>query len=146
MGASYHSGVVVGVRIEEIGFVVNKVSNRFEVHDKKGRPTGTFQSEEVWKVNFDGQEHLMENLYDEDIENIIGIKPFSLEIININDYDNLCLDDIIIGVNIIEGGGDDDTLIPFTYENQIKTVKEELFKQFGLDIEPKMYFYFYSRC
>lgn len=145
MGSDYYSGVVVGIQIDEIGFDAEKISNRFEVHDKKGKPTGRFQTEEVWKVKFKGEEQLLETLYEEDIENIIGIKK-PLEIININEYDNLYIDDILIGLTIVDGSGDDDTVVPFEYENQMKIVKELLFEQFGLVIEPKMYFYFYSRC
>lgn len=143
MGSDYYSGVVVGVKIEEIGFDAEKISNRFEVHDKKGKPTGKFQTEEVWKVKFKEEERLLEKLYEEDIKNITNIKE-PLEIINFNDFDNLYLDDILIGLTIVDGG--DDTVVPFEYENQIKAVKELLFEQFDLVIEPKMYFYFYSRC
>ena len=62
MGSDYYSGVVVGVKIEEIGFDAEKISNRFEVHDKKGKPTGKFQTEEVWKVKFKEEERLLEKL------------------------------------------------------------------------------------
>ena len=56
MSTSYYSGVILGVKLPEIGFNIEKISNRFEIHDKKGNLTGRFENETSWKFTYKGVE------------------------------------------------------------------------------------------
>jgi hypothetical protein len=60
MSVSYSAGVILGVRIAEIGLKVERISTNFEIHDKKGKPTGKFDQEVSWKISYNGQENIEE--------------------------------------------------------------------------------------
>ena len=142
MGVSCYSGVVLGVKLSEIGFNVETLSDRFEIHDKRGVPTGKFETEHSTKINYKGQETIKKGrLYLEYIEDLIDVKP-PLVFFNIN-YEDFDIDNVVIGVELVKRGYDDWTMLREININ-MDSVKNLFLVQLGLNIEPKLYYYFRS--
>ena len=148
MSVTYSSKVILGVRISDLGLKIEKISNRFEIHDIKGKPTGKFEDEISWKISFKGKEITEEgvNFYFEDFVEYSGILPeinSPLSISNCNHYDEeFDIDKVIIGVIIAERDyGKYNLLKEIEIEENIDLVKDEFEHQFGVDIEPKVFFY-----
>lgn len=146
MSTTYSAGVILGVKIIDIGFKAEFITTPYVVHDKKGNPTGKIDNEHYWKFNFQGTETIEEEeeqrLHDETIEEIIGLKK-PLEIFNINSYyENNDIDKVIIGVSLTHKSYDDyhylEELNPNIY---FELIKSELNSQFGVDVDPKLFFY-----
>ena len=141
MSASYSAGVVLGVKLDELGLKVEKISVPYEVHDKKGKPTGKIEYEKSWKINFQGKETVEEKLYSDSIENILDIKK-PLEILDMS-YDKFNVDKVVVGITIIDREYDDWNVVKeLPIDGNFELVKSELKNQFGVNVEPKLYFYF----
>lgn len=123
MSCSYRTELIKGIKLSRIASKEIK-KNTFEIHDKKGNPTGKFETEEEIilhvsnkgsfklnnkKINMDEFEINSKELYNE----IIPIYPM-------NDSNNL--DDFIIG-KVIK------TINPDYNENLINLDLEEIFNQ-----------------
>ena len=144
MSTSYNSGVFLGIKLIDIGYNVEKVINSFEVHDKKGNPTGKFENEDSWKHTFNGKEKLEDKLYIEDIENISNVKK-PLEVFNQNDdYSEFDMDNVVIGIDIVKNNYDEYYCLKEISDisSQIDLVKSIIRKQFNIEVEPKLYYYF----
>jgi hypothetical protein len=147
MGVDYYSGVILGISLSDIGFKAEKRTHRYEVHDKYGKPTGKWNTEFVWELKYKDQEKLIgtQKVYSEDIEEILNIIP-PLEL-HINGYDDdFDADNVLIGTQLVGYSSDYDIVKEFKYKDDIEIVRNEIMKQFGIDIEPKMFHYFYSSC
>ena len=111
MSTSYSAGVVLGVKLSDIGFNAELVSVPYQVHDKKGKPTGKFENEELWKVNFQGNDVPYEHgnrLYYDIIEEIIGMKTPLVMFDNRDWNEEIAnVDKIIIGVDIVNSDDGD---------------------------------------
>lgn len=143
MSTSYNSGVILGVKLNEIGFNAKLQKSPYEIHDKKGKPTGKFDYDYNWIINFNGNVITTEDkkLYVDEIEEIINIKK-PLNFFE-NTYEDFDVDNVIIGINLISKGYNDwNILKEISYLDKIDMVREELKKQFNVDVEPKLYFYF----
>jgi hypothetical protein len=140
MSVSYHAGVILGVKVAELGFNVEKISTPFEIHDKKGNPTGKFDREILYKMTFQDKEKIVDEMYLEYVEEMISTKK-PLVVHNPN-YDDLDIDNIIIGIDIVHSGYDDWNLLKEFSLDEFSTVTTEIKNQYGVDVEPKMYFYF----
>jgi hypothetical protein len=147
MGVDYYSGVILGVSLSDIGFKSEKRTHRYEVHDKYGKPTGNWKTEFVWGLKYKDQDKLIgtEKVYFEDVEEILNIAP-PLELHINGDDDPFDSDNALIGKKLIGYNQDYDIVEEFKYQDDIELVKNEILKQFGIDIKPKMFFYFYSSC
>lgn len=123
MSTSYNSGVILGVKITDIGFSIEEILNEYEVHDKKGKPTGKFETEKLFKL-------------------ISTSSP--LKILNINgDYNKFSIENVIIGINIINRGYNQYNLVEeIRLDDKIEIFKNEILSQFGVDVEPKLFYYF----
>lgn len=140
MSVSYNSGVVLGVKLEDIGFIFENISDHYELHDKKGKPTGKFVNEYSWKISFNGKEIIESKLYSDVIEELIDVKG-SLKFLDLS-CDGFDVDRVIIGVGLAHNGYEDyNVMKEFDVDDQFG-VKTELKNQFGVDVEPKLYFYF----
>lgn len=144
MSATYSAGVILGVKLIDIGFKAEFIKTPYKVHDKKGKPTGEIDTEYTWKFNYQGKETIDEGqqLYNETIEEIIDLKkPF--EIFNINNYyADSDIDKVVVGINISNRSWDDyHHLEEINPDDKFQLVKDELKKQFGIDVEPKLYFF-----
>jgi hypothetical protein len=140
MSTSYSAGVVLGVKLDELGLKVENISVQYEVHDKKGKPTGKIEYEKSWKINFQGKETVDDNLYSDVVEELLGIKK-PLELLDIS-YDKFNVDKVV-GINIVDRDYDDWNVVKeISIDGKLELVKSELKKQFGVDVEPKLYFYF----
>jgi len=147
MGVDYYSGVIMGVRLSDIGFKIEQTSNRYEVHDKKGNPTGKFETEDKYKISFRNEEKILDEIYNEEIETICNIKS-PLTYHNNNEYDSdFDIDEVVIGISLATGGDDEwCSLKEVDISKKIELIRNEIFKQFGINIEPKLYFYSYVSC
>mgnify|MGYP001769078380 CR=1 FL=1 len=141
MSTSIYSGVILGVKISEIGFKAECMSNKFEIHDKKGNPTGKFETETSWKISFNNQEKTVDKLYEDIVSQLIDTKN-PLTIINCNNFndDNFDIDKVIIGIEIAKNGYD--SWYKFKeIEPNFDSIKTELKNQFDVDVQPKLYYY-----
>jgi hypothetical protein len=149
MSTSYSAGVILGVKLSEIGFNVEFVSVPYQVHDKKGNLTGKTDYENSWKVNFQDKDvsYEYDRLYCDVIEEIIDIKNPLVVFDNRGD-DNSDIDKLIIGVDVVNRGYNDWNIlkeikiVDHSFEDKFELVKAELEKQFGVNVNPKLYFYF----
>ena len=144
MSTSYNSGVFVGVKLSEIGFNAKLLSNRFEVHDKKGKPTGKFDTEYSWEITYKG-DVFVENgadFYEEYIDDILELEHESpLRLLNNNDDRDFDIDNFVIGVDITKKRYDDYFLLKELDLTKIDFVKNVIESQFGVDVEPKLYYF-----
>lgn len=144
MSATFSAGVILGVKLIDIGFKAEFISTPYEIHDKKGKPTGKIETDYSWKFNYKGVETIDEGkqLYNETIEEIIGFKK-PLELFNVNDYyTDSDIDKVVLGINITNRSYDDyHHLEEVTPENYFEIVKNEIIRQFGVYAEPKLYFF-----
>ena len=143
MSTSYNAGVILGVKLDEIGFTAELISTPYQVHNKKGEPTGKTEYEKNWQFNFQGEEINSEgsDIYSDFIEDIINIKK-PLKLMDIS-YEGSDIDNIIIGATIVSNGYNDYQLLKeIDTVSKFDLVKSELKAQFGVDVEPKLYFYF----
>ena len=149
MSCSYNAGVILGVKLDKIGFKAELVKVPYEVFDKKGKPTGKFDYDSSWKITFKDEEKIEdgERLYTDTIYDIDKVnKP--LKFIDLNN-DGFFIDNIIIGINLAKKGyGYEDILEEFgsKYDAAKLLIVEECKKQFGVDVEPELYFYFNVSC
>ena len=143
MSTSYYSGVVLGVKLKDIGFEIENISESYDMFDKKGKRTGEIGYDKSVKLTFNGRKREMPNLYSDVVEELINIKhPLIFLDTSINMFD---IDNVIIGINLVNRSYDDwNILKELKVENNINIVKNELKNQFGVDVEPKLYFYFSS--
>lgn len=146
MSTSYNSGVILGVKLSEIGFNAKLNANKYEVHDRKGKPTGKFDTDYTWTLNFQSNEteYNHRSLYSDVIEDIINIEmPLELFDNNSSYQDDTNFDKFIIGIEIAERDYDDyNCLNEFDPNKKLDIVKSEIKNQFNVDVEPKLYFYF----
>lgn len=148
MGVSYNSGVILGITLTDLGFKIEQSKEKFEVHDKKGIPTGKFDFETKFKLSFEGKEKIVDRLYFEYIEELVDLKGkgSKLTIHNI-DYEDIDTDKIIIGIKVVGNGYNDWNVVKEVPQDQYSTVDGELRFKFKCDmsqIKPKFYFYFYA--
>lgn len=151
MSTSYNAGVILGVKLNEIGFNAKLNRNKYEVYDRKGNKTGKFDTDYSWEIDFQGNKstYNYRKLYQDVIEDIINI-DMPLELFdNNNPYvDDIDIDNFVLGIDISEKGYDDNYVLmeirklEIDTNEKMKLVKSELKKQFNVDIEPKLYFYF----
>jgi hypothetical protein len=143
MSTSYNSGVILGVKLSEIDFKAELVSVPYDVFDKKGKKTGKIEYDKSWKFTFKGVENIEEGdgLYSDSIEEIINVqKP--LNFWNL-DYENSDFDNMIVGIDLVSRNYNDwSVLKEVDAKDQFDFVKNELKNQFGVDVEPKLYYYF----
>lgn len=143
MSTTFSAGVILGVKLIDIGFKAEFISTPYEIYDKKGKPTGKFETDYSWKFNYKGVETIDEEkqLYNEAIEEIIEFKK-PLELFNVNDYyTDSDIDKVVIGINITDRDYDDYHYLEELSKDKFELVKNELKSQFGVDIEPKLYFF-----
>jgi len=113
MSASYNAGVVLGVTLTDIGLKIEELKEKFEIHDKKGNPTGKFDFEVKTKLSFKNKEVVLDHFYpEEDIKNFLNLEPGKIKII-ITDYDDPNSDNILIGMVIVKKGYNSFVMIPF---------------------------------
>lgn len=147
MSTSYNSGVILGVKITDIGFSIEEILNEYEVHDKKGKPTGKFETEKLFKLTFKDLVSVVPNvhydIFDEMLDDTISTSS-PLTILNINgEYYNFSIENVIIGINIINRGYNKYNLVEeIQLDDKIEIFKNEILSQFGVDIEPKLFYYF----
>lgn len=142
MSVSYNSGVILGLTLTEIGFKIEKLKELFEIHDKKGKPTGKFDTEIKYKLSFNGEEKVYEHLYFEYIEEMLEpyLKSSKLKIFNC-DYEDINMDSIIVGKKVVKRGYDDWNVVKeIPMENS--DVYNDLKFKLNVDKMPKFYFYF----
>lgn len=142
MSVDYNSGVVLGLTLAEVGFKIEKLKEKFEVHDKKGNPTGKFDTEIKYKLSFNGEEKVYDYLYFEYIEEMLEpyLKSSKLTIFNCN-YEDIDIDSIIVGKTVVKRGYDDWNVvkeIPMGMSDVYDVLKFKL----NVDKMPKFYFYF----
>lgn len=147
MSTSYSAGVILGVKLSEIGFNAELVSVPYEIHDKKGKPTGKFENDKLWKIDFQGNDVPYEHgdsLYYDAIEEIIDMKS-PLVIFDNRDWneENSNIDKIVIGIDIVNSDDDDYNFVEeINVGSEFEFIKAELEKQFGVNVNPKLYYYF----
>lgn len=146
MSTSYNAGVVLGVKLSELGYFAKLKSEKFQVHDKKGKPTGKFENDYSWEITFNGKTDIEagETFYIENIEDRLNMKK-PIEIVNVNYYDDgVDIEKFVIGVVLSENNYDEYfCLKEIDIVNKLGEVKAEFNKQFGIDnINLKLYFYF----
>jgi hypothetical protein len=147
MGADYYSGVILGVKVTDLGLKIEKISTPYEIHDKKGIPTGKLGSDVSYKVTFKDKEKVVEHIYLEYIEQILAkylTKP--LQLLHESCGDRFDIDDVIIGVKLVKKGYDDWNMIKEIPMNSYSTIKNAIKNQFDSNVDPKMYFYFNVSC
>ena len=146
MSCSYHSGVILGVMVTELGFETERISSKFEIHDKKGNPTGKFEEEVSWKLKFQDKEKSVERIYGEYVEEMVKVKG-PLKYLDEN-YDDWSVDEVFVGISLVSRGYDDWHIVKEIpdYNEQYQMVKDEIKSQFGVDVEPKLYFHFTISC
>jgi len=140
MSTSYNCGVILGVTASDLGLKIEKSLIPYEIHDKKGKPTGKFGKEETAKITYLDKERIENDLYFEYIEELITVKK-PLKIFNL-DYEDIDPESILIGIEVVNNGYNDWNVIKKIDLSENPVIKEEIKKQFGLDIEPELYFYF----
>ena len=141
MSTSYSAGVILGVKLDDLGVKIEKISVPYEVHDKKGKPTGKIEYEKSTKITFQGKESVEEKLYSDVLEELIDVKK-PLGFLDMS-YDKFDFDKVVVGLNIVDRSYDDwNILTEISIDGKLELVKSELMKQFGVDVEPKLYFYF----
>jgi hypothetical protein len=141
MSTSYDSGVILGVKLFEIGVEIENISIPYVVHNRKGIPTGIIDHDKSVKITFQGKESIEKKVYSEVIEELINVKkPLIFQNIS---YDECDIDNIIIGINIVNREYDDWNIVKeISIDDKVDFVKAELKNQFGVDVEPKLYYYF----
>ena len=140
MSTSYNCGVILGVTASDLGLKIEKTLTPYEIHDKKGNPTGKFEKEETCKLSYLGKERIESSLYFEYVEELITVnKP--LELFNL-DYEDIDPESILIGIEVVNNGYNNWNVIKKIDLSENSVIKAEIKKQFGLDIEPELYFYF----
>lgn len=152
MSTSYNSGVVLGVKLPEIGFNIEKISTKFEIHDKRGNPTGKFEYETSFKFTYKGVEVPEEKLFNSDLypDSIADflkmknpLKMFHVDYENDDDF----IDNTIIGVSIVKNHYNEYHFMKeISFDDKIDLVKNELKSQFDVDVEPELYYYFEVSC
>lgn len=140
MSTSYNAGVILGVKASDLGLKIQEFTNTYEVHDKKGNPTGKFEKEIIKKMTFNYKVIERERLYNEDFENMVDVKKPLYVFYN---YEELNADNIIVGIYLSQRSYNDYNIINEISLDRKEEIKNEIKNQFGIDIEPKLYFYFY---
>ena len=143
MSATFSAGVILGVKLIDIGFKAEHIVAPYKVHDKKGKPTGEIDKDHSWKINYKGKEIVEDGkkLYIDAIEEIIDHKK-PLELFDINDYyADYNIDKVVLGINITNRDYDDYHHLEEISLDKFELVKNELIRQFGVYVEPKMYFF-----
>lgn len=145
MSVDYNSGVVLGLTLAEIGFKIEKLKEKFEIHDKKGNPTGKFGTETTYKLSFNGEEKVYDDLYLEYVEEML--EPYlksskTLSVFNL-DYEDVNSDSIIVGKKVVKRGYDDWNVVK-EIPMETSDVYDGLKSKFNIDKMPKFYFYFYA--
>lgn len=146
MSTSYNAGVILGVKLSEIGFNAKLNADKYEIHDRKGNKIGKFDTDYSWELDFQGNKSKYDDrkLYSDTIEEIINV-DMPLELFDNNDSycDDTDINKFIIGINISERDYDDYNCLEEINPNEnMNLVKSEIKKQFNVDVEPKLYFYF----
>lgn len=143
MSTSYYAGVVLGVKLDELGVKVETSSIPYNVHDRKGNPTGEIEYERSVKISFQGKESINKRFYSDVFEELIDIKK-PLEFFDLNGgYEDFNIDNLVVGINTVNRGSNDwNILKEISIDDKLEIVKSELMTQFGIDVEPKLYFYF----
>ena len=146
MSTSYNAGVFLGVKLSEIGFNAKLNADKYEIHDRKGNKIGKFDTDYSWELDFQGNKSKYDDrkLYSDTIEEIINV-DMPLELFDNNDSycDDTDINKFIIGINISERDYDDYNCLEEINPNEnMNLVKSEIKKQFNVDVEPKLYFYF----
>jgi hypothetical protein len=143
MSTSYNAGVIIGVKLESIGFNAELKTTSFEVHDKKGNPTGVFEDEKNWEITFKGNTtstsgmNIWNDLFDDIIEPVGRLSIYDFRVKNDN------ADNVIIGNRVVTNDYySGNTLSEFDPTEKIQIVKDEILKQYGVEVDPKLYFYF----
>ena len=147
MSVSYNSGVVLGVKLPEIGFNIEKISTKYELFDKRGKSTGKFENDITWKFTYKGveipeEELFNDDLYTDSIEEYLKMKkPLKMFHINYEDDDHF-IDNTIIGVAIIDNYNGETLMEKISFNDKFLLVKNELKFQFGVDVDPELYYFF----
>jgi hypothetical protein len=141
MSTSYNAGVILGVTLTDIGLKIEDVKEKFEVHDKKGNPTGKFDFEVKIKLSFKDKEVILDHFYPEDdIEKFLNLKLDKDFKIIMADYDNPNSDNILIGKRIVENGYNEWWCLEEIRDDSFSIVYDKI-KEIA-DVKPKKYFYF----
>lgn len=150
MSVSVESSIVVGVKASEL-LTLQVKENTYEVHDRKGNPTGTFDKEYIKFLRLKGNP---ENKYDydgyfEDIWDILNVNDypnegdFGLHIIDYESEDKL--ENTIVGISLKRTG---DLMYKGNSAHEIslhkildvkKDVQTQIYYQYGVNIDPKIY-------
>lgn len=143
MSVDFNAGVIMGVSLKDLRFKIEKIKEKFELHDKKGKPTGKFDYDVKFKISFNDQEKIFDELYYEHIEEMFDLKDSKLKLHNV-DYEDISEDNIILGIKLVKRGYDDWNVVKEIPQDKYSTVLNE-FKKLNLNVENesiKLYFYF----
>jgi hypothetical protein len=141
MGASYYAGVILGLKLSDIKELkVEHKSESYEIHDKRGNPTGKFDTETKTIVRFGDRMIVCDDSFG-GIEKLIN--PQKPLIFIDQSYEGFQFETAFIGIELVKNGYDEWNMNKeFDPNDDRQMIKDEFLKQFGMDIEPRTYFYF----
>lgn len=145
MSVSYNAGVILGVSLADLGFKIEPIVNKYEIHDRKGKPTGKFDTEKTFKLSFQGKEKIVYDVYLEDVEEMIGLNsPLKLFQNDYNHYEKI--ETYTVGIQVVSNGYDEWNVLKEIPQDSFSTVFNSLESQFEMSkngfIHIKYFFYF----
>ena len=149
MGVSVSVSLVVGIKSGEL--VKSEVTTEeYEVHDKKGNPTGVMETEStktIYLVN-EPKKKVKDEGYLEDVTEILNIDDYPSEgkfgFHNVDYESRDYLETGIVGIavnrtgNLMYGGGAEEISLEEILDIK-KTVQMEVYSRYGMNVEPKVY-------
>lgn len=142
MSVSYNAGVILGVSLSDLGFKIEPILNKFEIHDKKGQPTGKFDTEKTFKLSFRGVEKIVDDVYLEDVEEMVNVnKPLELFQSDYNQYDEI--ETYTVGIRVVSNGYNEWNILKEIPQDSFSTVYNAVNKQFGVSDMTKVKWFFY---
>lgn len=144
MSTSYNAGVILGVRLSDLGFKIEPISTKFEIHDKKGIPTGKFDTERTFKLSFRGEERIVDEVYLEYVEEMVTLnKPLKLFQSDYDKYDEI--ETYTVGIQVASNGYNDWNVLKEISQDSFSTVFNAVKNQFDVtDMNKVKYFFFFN--
>lgn len=142
MSQSVESSLIIGIKISDLLTEEVKIQS-YEIHDRRGNPTGEFEKEYIKKYYFKNKPEEKFDLDLSYLDDYPNEKDFGVHVIDYESDDRFS--NIIIGIALkrtdnIMYNGNVVHEIPFEEILDVKkTVQMEIYSRYGINVESKVY-------
>jgi len=146
MSSHPYAGLILGIKLSDIKELSIEISTEtFEIYNRRGNPTGVFDTERVYKLKYKNKERTINRICLTDFIVLLELDQ-TIELYNLfDDYSDveLSLDSIILGHKIHSKYYLTDKFFDEIKLNNddLKLIKANINHQIGYEIEPKLYLY-----